>query len=65
MADGYIVFQGTIRAASRFFNINAQFSSKCVNPADLFMKLLTINYPKSQVDEAKIDRFARVYRKTL
>ena len=29
------------------------------------MKQLAITYPKSQVDEAKIDRFARIYRKSL
>jgi len=36
-----------------------------LNPCDYFMRELAINYPKSQVDEAKIDRFARVYRKQL
>ena len=36
-----------------------------LNPCDYFMRELSIDYPKSQEDEAKMDRFARVYRKTL
>ena len=40
-------------------------TNRYLNPCDYFMKVLTIDYPKSQVDEAKIDRYARVYRKDL
>ena len=36
-----------------------------LNPCDHFMRMLSITYPKSQVDEAKIDRYARLYRKNL
>ena len=64
MADGYIVYQGPAERSASFFNMSGA-TMRYLNPCDYFMRELSIDYPKSQEDEAKIDRFARVYRKTL
>ena len=64
MADGYIVYQGPAEKSASFFNMSNK-TNRYLNPCDFFMKVLTIDYPKSQEDEAKIDRYARVYRKEL
>jgi hypothetical protein len=32
------------------------------NPADVFMKILAVNYPKSEEDENKISYLKRCYR---
>lgn len=32
------------------------------NPADVFMKILAVNYPKSEGDQNKIDYLKRCYR---
>ena len=64
MADGYIVYQGPADKSASYFNMSDK-TNRYLNPCDYFMKVLTIDYPKSQVDEAKIDRYARVYRKEL
>ena len=43
--------------------MNSKLSGKCANPCDIFMRELAINYPKSQEDDNKVERFARIYRK--
>ena len=35
---------------------------KFANPADVFMKILNVNYPKNEEDQNKIDYLKRCYR---
>ena len=35
------------------------------NPADYFIKILTINYPKEEEDEIKINKFVTSYKAIL
>ena len=65
MADGYIVYQGDVRKSPAYFEkLNYTFS-KFSNPADVFMRYLSINYPKTEVDEQKISLFTSTYQKEL
>ena len=38
---------------------------KFTNPADFFMKILSVRYPKSQEDEEHVDFLTRNYRTLL
>lgn len=54
MADGHIVYQGDAKNSIDYFKkIDRPVPAK-TNPADFFMKLLSINYPKQQADEEKL-----------
>lgn len=63
MADGYIVYQGMANESQAYFekNLIEKVHSKYSNPADIFMKELALNYPKTEVDEYKINNFVTTY----
>jgi len=55
MCDGYIMYQGeAARSAQYFKQINIP-CPKFSNPADFFMKALTVNYPKEENDVKKVN----------
>lgn len=55
MSDGNIVYQGIANQAPNYFSsIGFQFG-KFSNPADIFMKVLSVNYPKRSEDEQKLE----------
>jgi|Laugresu1bdmlbsd_1035121.scaffolds.fasta_scaffold201250_1 hypothetical protein len=62
MADGNIVYQGQALESAEYFtvNLNAK-SSKFANPADIFMKILSLNYPKTEEDVQKLELFNSCY----
>ena len=47
MADGYIVYQGPADKSASYFNLEGGKVNKYLNPCDKFMRILTINYPKT------------------
>ena len=54
MMDGYIVYQGEAQKSAAYF---ASINYKCPirsNPADFYMKVLAVAYPKPIEDEQKI-----------
>lgn len=54
MCDGHTVYQGIANQSPGYFNqINYKMAQFC-NPADVFMRILNINYPKQTEDEEKI-----------
>ena len=54
MADGQIVYQGNANQAPEYFGgIGFKFS-KFVNPTDMFMRILSVNYPKKEEDIRKL-----------
>jgi hypothetical protein len=64
MADGNIVYQGIANQAPLYFrNIGFEFG-KYANPADIFMKVLSINYPKRDVDINKLELLTVNYNAT-
>ena len=61
MAEGQIVFQGTARKAVNYFSkIGYQIPSYS-NPADHFIKTLSVSYPKTSADIDKLDYFNHMY----
>jgi len=62
MCDGNIVYQGDAAKSPAYFRSIKYDMPRFANPADIFMKLLAINYPKTSVDLEKIDYLRRCYR---
>lgn len=63
MADGNIVYQGLANEAPAYFSkLDFKFS-KFSSPADIFMKVLSVNYPKQKEDSEKLDRIILSYEK--
>ena len=61
MCDGHIVYQGpSHEVPAHFAKGNIEFKKFC-NPADISMKLLSINYPKQQADDDKIKSLINLY----
>lgn len=65
MCDGHIVYQGNSRTSTDFFKISGYPSPLYKNPADHFMNILSVHYPKSREDEEKIDLLSTNYIKYL
>lgn len=62
MADGNIVYQGDAKASVKYFESTGYPVPQFANPADYFMKILSIRYPKQEEDVNKIDKLCRNYR---
>lgn len=63
MADGYIVYQGPANKAPQYFAKLGYQSGKFSNPADVFMKVLSLNYPMQTEDHQKIELLVENYKK--
>ena len=61
MADGYIVYQGDAKGSVEYFKKIDRPMPQFANPADFFMKILAIKYPKKKDDEEKIEYLNRYY----
>lgn len=65
MADGHIVYQGIANQAPSYLQ-NLGFSfGKFSNPADIFMRVLSVNYPKKEEDEKKVQMLVQSYKSIL
>lgn len=63
MADGFTVFQGDAKDSMDYFRSLGKFDvPKRCNPADYFMKVLDIKYPKQADDIEKLELLNRSYR---
>jgi ABC-type multidrug transport system ATPase subunit len=63
MADGFTVFQGDAKDSMDYFRSLGRFDvPKRCNPADYFMKVLDIKYPKQADDIEKLELLNRSYR---
>jgi hypothetical protein len=61
MMDGHIVYQGLPLESTLHF---AQIGILCPlrsNPADFYMRVLSVNYPKTSEDEEKIKTVVNHY----
>ena len=57
-----MVFQGTAMRCHKYFEKMGCPLEKFKNPADSFMKLLSVKYPKTQEDELRIEALVSHYR---
>lgn len=60
--DGFIVYQGHARDSTVHFGRLGMQCPVTSNPADFFMKILSINYPKQEEDEGRIKVLNEHYR---
>ena len=65
MCDGNIVYQGEARKSAAYFKNIGIPCPTYSNPADFFMRALTINYPKTENDIKKIDYISKQYEKHM
>lgn len=54
MCDGNIVYQGGAKHSPLYFSMIDIPLPKFANPADFYMRVLTVNYPKDDNDEKKV-----------
>lgn len=64
MMDGHIVYQGPAMESTNHFNKIGLVCPMLVNPTDFFMKILSVNYPKSEDDEFNIKTILEHYETT-
>ena len=61
MMDGYIVYQGSARDSTTYFLKRGMSCPRSSNPADFYMRILSVNYPKHEEDENYIKIFNDYY----
>jgi len=61
MCDGYTVYQGRAKSSPKYFSDLGYPISGFCNPADKFMAVLSINYPKRKEDNDKIEYLRQCY----
>ena len=57
MADGHCIYQGEAKKSARYFRKLAFKIPQFSNPADSYMKILSVTYPKTDKDIRKLDFF--------
>jgi len=55
MCDGNIVYQGDAKESAVHFKRIGKPVPRFANPADYFMKILSVNYPKGPQDVKNIE----------
>ena len=62
MADGHIVYQGDAKASVEHFRKIGRAVPANTNPADFFMRILSVQYPIQEDDRKKLDELNNYYR---
>lgn len=62
MSDGFIVYQGDAGESMDYFKGLKFQVPRFANPADFFMKVLSIKYPKQADDDKKLEHLTNSYR---
>ena len=57
MSDGYIVYQGMATQSPAYFTELGYNMPQFGNPSDFFIQVLSVNYPKTEEDEQKLQMF--------
>jgi ABC-type multidrug transport system ATPase subunit len=65
LADGYVAYQGDAKASIQHFKMINLPVPRFANPADYFMKVLSVKYPKTKEDDDKLEHLNRNYRTLL
>jgi hypothetical protein len=61
MCDGNIIYQGAAADSPFYFKSLGIKTLKFENPADMFMKASSLNYPKTELDRQKLIMFSKGY----
>ncbi len=65
MMDGYVVYQGKAKESTSYFAQLGHICPTMSNPADFYMKILSVNYPKGEEEEKKIGFLMSSYNEKL
>lgn len=57
LVDGHIVYSGSAKKSVKYFASIGYDCPRYANPADFYMRLLTLEFPKAQKDNEKIELF--------
>ena len=65
MVDGFTVYQGKASDSVNYFKELGAPCPEFSNPADFYMKILSVHYPKKVSDERKLEILNNNYTKKL
>ena len=65
MMDGFIVYQGRARDSTTYFLKMGLSCPIHSNPADYYMRILSVNYPKHEEDERQVKIFTDHYDNSM
>jgi len=65
MSDGYCVYQGEAKKSASYFRDLKFKLPTFSNPADTYMRILAVNYPKSDKDLKKLAFFNKYYNSRI
>ena len=65
MSDGYCVYQGEAKASALYFRDLKFRLPTFSNPADTYMRILAVNFPKTEKDLRKLAYFNQNYDKKI
>lgn len=64
MADGYTVYQGVAADSLKYFESHMSAKAgRFANPADIYMKELSLSYPMTDDDHMKIQKLTMIYNR--
>ena len=63
MADGFIAYQGSASHSPTYFNKIGFRLTKNANPTDIFMQILSVDYPVTKKGQAKLNKLRDAYNK--
>lgn len=65
MSDGYCVYQGDAKKSAKYFRDLKFKLPTFSNPADTYMRILAVNYPKIEKDFKKLEFFNKYYDRRI
>jgi hypothetical protein len=65
MMDGNIVYQGLAKDSTLHFAKKGLQCPLRTNPADYFMRVLSVNYPISEQDKINVDSIVQHYNENI
>lgn len=65
MSDGYCVYQGEAKMSAQYFRDLKFRLPTYSNPADTYMRILAVNFPKLPKDDRKLAFFNSHYDKKI
>jgi hypothetical protein len=65
MMDGHIVYQGLTKESTAHFAKLGMICPAQSNPADYYMRVLSVNYPKSEDDEKHVSAILNHYKQNI
>ena len=65
MSDGYCVYQGEVKVSALYFRDHKFRLPTFSNPADTYMRILAVNFPKTEKDLRKLAYFNQNYDKKI